>query len=372
MKRKISLLLVLAVLVSVFAVVPTAYAAAYRTLEPDTTSSFELPSNYSYWKTEGGYKYYKAGNMVISMEVTKTLKLADELSALKNLGISAGNDTSKDGVKCVYGLQKYSDTITYGFIRFNSKSHGIRLLVSFNPGDANEVKAFEHIITTLKVFDPKADGWAYEGGYWLYYLKNKPVTGWKEIDGCWYHFTTKGHMETGWIKLSGKWYLLNEDGVRQTGWYKSGTDWYYLKSDGVMATGWILDGTTWYFFKATGELATGWVQDGKTWYYINDDYSIQTGWMKAGDNWYYMATSGAMVTGWMQVNDKWYYFKDTGEMLTGWFEDKDAEKKLPAKQKKELWYWFDDDGSMVTGWKEINGQWEMFDDNGLWLYTWQE
>ena len=57
-------------------------------------------------------------------------------------------------------------------------------------------------------------------------------------------------------------------------------------------------------------------------------------------------------------------------MATGWFEDKEAENKLPANQRKALWYWFDNNGQMATGWKEINSQWEMFDNSGIWLYTW--
>ena len=58
-------------------------------------------------------------------------------------------------------------------------------------------------------------------------------------------------------------------------------------------------------------------------------------------------------------------------MATGWFEDKEAENNLPADQKRTIWYWFDNNGQMATGWKEISGQWELFDDSGEWLYTWQ-
>ena len=57
-------------------------------------------------------------------------------------------------------------------------------------------------------------------------------------------------------------------------------------------------------------------------------------------------------------------------MVTGWFEDTDAENALPEGQRRALWYWFDKSGVMAIGWKEIGGQWEMFDDSGLWLYTW--
>ena len=33
-------------------------------------------------------------------------------------------------------------------------------------------------------------------------------------------------------------------------------------------------------------------------------------------------------------------------------------------------YSMNDSGAMATGWGEIDGQWEMFDNGGVWLYTW--
>lgn len=47
------------------------------------------------------------------------------------------------------------------------------------------------------------------------------------------------------------------------------------------------------------------------------------------------------------------------EELTGWIKNDNA------------WCYFDDSGAMATGLNEINGKWEMFSDNGVWLYTWQ-
>ena len=76
-----------------------------------------------------------------------------------------------------------------------------------------------------------------------------------------------------------------------------------------------------------------------------------------------------MTTGWTEIGGQWYYFRSSGAMVTGWFEDTDAENALPEGQRKALWYWFDDNGAMATGWKEIDGQWEMFADSGVWLYT---
>ena len=77
-----------------------------------------------------------------------------------------------------------------------------------------------------------------------------------------------------------------------------------------------------------------------------------------------------MATGWAQDGGSWYFFNASGVMKTGWFEDKEAEAALPEGGKRALWYWFDENGIMAKGWKEIAGRWEMFADNGEWLYTW--
>ena len=43
------------------------------------------------------------------------------------------------------------------------------------------------------VIDPAAGGWGQnDAGKWLYYENNKPMTGWKQIDGTWYYFDAAG------------------------------------------------------------------------------------------------------------------------------------------------------------------------------------
>ena len=70
-----------------------------------------------------------------------------------------------------------------------------------------------------------------------------------------------------------------------------------------------------------------------------------------------------MQTGWQKIGGSWYFFKDSGAMVTGWYDIKPV-------YGDSTWYWFDENGVMATGWKEINGQWEMFNNSGVWLYTW--
>ena len=79
-----------------------------------------------------------------------------------------------------------------------------------------------------------------------------------------------------------------------------------------------------------------------------------------------------MATGWVYRKGNWYYLdEETGAMKQNeWFRDLKAEEELPIGKKRQLRYWFDEDGVMATGCKEIDGQWEMFAENGEWLYTW--
>ena len=379
MKKKICLLLTLSLLISLFSFIPTAYADSYKTIELDDTCSIELPSACSYWKTSGGYKYYKASGFIVQIEVlNSTLSLSSEKSKYARLGLVADYDYSSTSVKCVYGLEIDDRGDAYSLIAFNSKQHGIRIGVTFNPYVNKHKNNYLHIINSIRVYDKKSDedtkkteekkttqksGWVQDGNDWCYYEDNAAVAGWKKISGSWYFFNSKKHMVTGWLNDKGSWYLFGTSGAMVTGWYNQGNLWYYLKATGEMSIGWAQIGGKWYYMDKDGVMATSWQKIDKTWYYFDPSGAMVSGWLQSGGAWYYFNDSGAMVTGWKQVSGAWYYFSDGGAMVTGWYEDKDI-------KGNSYWYWFDKDGSMVTGWKEIDGQWEMFDDNGVWLYTW--
>ncbi len=250
----------------------------------------------------------------------------------------------------------------------------------------------------LKPSGEMATGWQNDGGVW-YYLKpsGEMATGWISYGGAWYYLKTSGAMATGWISDGGAWYYLKPSGAMATGWISDSGAWYYLKPSGAMTTGWVSDNGAWYYMSSGGALYTGWLQDGNAWYYFDANGAmvtgvreidgteyifdangawqenatpVQTGWVQDGGSYYYYDESSIMVTGWQSISGSWYHFSDSGKMTTGWFEDKEAEANLPAEKKHALWYWFDQSGAMAIGWKEINGQWELFDDSGKWLYTW--
>ena len=217
----------------------------------------------------------------------------------------------------------------------------------------------------------KAVGWLQNGNTW-YYMNADGImqTGWVGDGSNWYYMNASGAMQTDWVQSGGAWYYMNASGIMQTGWVSNGGNWYYMNGSGVMQTGWVSNGGNWYYMNASGAMQTGWLQSGESWYYLKQaSGAMATGWTMIQGTWYYFDPSGVMTTGWTEIGGQWYYFRSSGTMVTGWFEDTDAENALPEGQRKALWYWFDDNGAMATGWKEIDGQWEMFADSGVWLYT---
>ncbi|MGG1675926.1 excalibur calcium-binding domain-containing protein [Neobacillus sp. NRS-1170] len=148
--------------------------------------------------------------------------------------------------------------------------------------------------------------------------KTTTSTGWKNINGKWYYYSS-GVKRTGWLSYSGSWYYLDSTGVMKTGWVKVGTNWYFFNSSGTMKTGWLLSGGKWYFLDTSGTMKTGWVKVSNLWYFFDSSGVMKTGWVKSGSDWYYLNANGTMKTGWLQSGGKWYYLNPTsGKMALGW------------------------------------------------------
>ena len=242
------------------------------------------------------------------------------------------------------------------------------------PEETTEQEEPEETEETTDPENPAEQGdprWSNTDAGWTYINDDgTKATGWLQSGNDWYYLNANGIMQTGWVSDGENWYFMKPSGTMATGWISDGGTWFYMDSSGAMATGWIWDSGSWYYMKSSGTMATGWLYDDGNWYYMQSSGVMATGWVYDSGSWYYFDAGGTMVTGWKYAGSKWYYFRNSGAMVTGWFEDKEAENKLPVNQRKPLWYWFDDNGQMATGWKEIDGQWEMFDDSGVWLYTW--
>ena len=174
------------------------------------------------------------------------------------------------------------------------------------------------MLTTTALAAP--DGWAKNSkSQWTYTLKNKKVTGWKQINGKWYLFNSKGIMLTGWQKDSkGVWYYLFPGGDMVTGWMRIEATWYYLQSSGAMKTGWYnVDGTWYYLDPKSGAMKTGWLQVGGKWYFLTSTGAMKTGWHEEKGKAYYLdPVSGAMKTGKATINGGTYEFNKDGALLS--------------------------------------------------------
>ena len=224
------------------------------------------------------------------------------------------------------------------------------------------------------------DGWVKRDGIWYYYVDNKPVTGWQDIDGSRYYFNEKGQMTTGWAtfkdrkhyfgtdgamsiswrRIDGVWYFFNDKGVMaHDNWLEYKDKWYYLNSDGSMRTEWLdYKGKRYYFKIADGSMITGWKRVGREWYYFNDDGIMQTGYQRIDGENYYLYPDGHMASDeW--IDGKWYnhngsqtyqYTAEWKEDDKGkWYEDelgwypKDEEEKIDG-----VVYKFDKKGYLIN------------------------
>ena len=154
------------------------------------------------------------------------------------------------------------------------------------------------------------------------------VTGWKQLEDCWYYFDEEGQVSTGWAKINASWYLFDSSsGAMKFGWNKVNGTWYYLNSN-------------------TGKMQTSWLYGGRDdWYYLNtNNGAMQTGWQRVDNNWYYMSTNGEMKTGWFQQGSNWYFLDtDNGNMRTGWVFNKGS------------WYYLKTDGTLMMRNFKLNG-----------------
>ncbi len=133
----------------------------------------------------------------------------------------------------------------------------------------------------------------------------------------------------------------------------------YKTSTGYNLNGWVYDSNGKVYCFGSGKARIGWYSYEGSWYCFGSNGVMRTGWYFYKDNWYYFGV-GAMVTGWAKVSGIWYYFNANGEMQTGW-------QKIGG-----TWYYFNESGAMLTGWAEINGVSYYFDESGAMATGWKQ
>ncbi|WP_298482642.1 C39 family peptidase [uncultured Ruminococcus sp.] len=162
--------------------------------------------------------------------------------------------------------------------------------------------------------EPGEAGWHYtEKGAIRYYDETgTPYTGYQEIDGIPYLFSSDGVLKTGWQTVNGKRYYYDPaTGTPQFGWFSWHGGRYYIQKDSGKAVGWIT-------LEENGTASR---------YYFDTDGVLQTGFFRTD-------ASGGL-----------YYADETGAAMVGGVHEIDG---IP--------YWFYDDGIIHTGWQTINGQ----------------
>lgn len=214
----------------------TLYATVAGTVEvagPNDPGGF---GTYVRLKADGtGYRYYFGHMSSVAVKVGQHVQPGDKLGVEGSTGRSTGSH-------CHYEIRR-------------TLEHGSYLDVSALSSIPNKLGAYA-----------MENGWAKEGGKWVYYADGVRQTGWLNDRGRWYLLGADGFMRTGWQKVSGKWYYLSGSGAMKTGWLKTSGEWYYLTPSGAMKTGWHKEKDKWYYLIPSGEMAVGAYPIGGVWY----------------------------------------------------------------------------------------------------------
>ena len=115
-------------------------------------------------------------------------------------------------------------------------------------------------------------------------------------------------------------------GEIKTGWQYDGQGWYFNDSNGNKVTNcWMADSNGWCYLGVDGYMVTNsWVMDSVGWCYLGSDgYCVTNCWMADSIGWCYLDAEGRMVTNqWVKDSVGWCYIGADGYMLTNsWVKD---------------------------------------------------
>ncbi len=208
----------------------------------------------------------------------------------------------------------------------------------------------------------------------------------------------------GWQQEGDTWVYLDTDGSKITSSWAKGSDgqWYYLDDEGHMATETFIEtGENTYYVDETGvRVKNRWVsrpndslceQDVNTlWYYFGDDCkAVKNGTggitlhVGGEDRTYFFDSEGHMLSGWQRLpertgSDTYYNYylgaEDEGDAHKMWQylePDTDVMTEPGNEYESAEMYYFGWKDRMNTGENEIDGNWYLFDDNGVMLRGWE-
>ena len=174
------------------------------------------------------------------------------------------------------------NAVSLGPVAGNQASTGLAQVTNpsqMNPAGSNYSSSSTVINTRRVVANTYQNtGWQYDslGMWYLYQDGSYPVSSWRTIDGCTYHFNQGGYLEVNrWI-------------------YESNGAWYYVGSDGKLVRGLqSIDGKLYYFAAGSGQLQGPGLllADGRYYYAGQDGALIRNTWVGG----FYYGADGARV-----------------------------------------------------------------------------
>ena len=229
--------------------------------------------------------------------------------------------------------------------------------------NGKKITGFKEVNGELYFFSSKdytaSSGWkkAY-GNTWYQDESGKVLKGYQEIEGKKYYFNEKtGYRESGFKEVGDILYFFSSiDGYASSGWKKAyGNTWYQDESGKVLKGYQEIEGKKYYFNEKTGYRESGFKElDGVLYFFSSIDGSASSGWKKAYSQIWCQDETGAVLKGLQEIDGKKYYFNEkTGYRESG-FKELDG----------VLYFFSSIDGSISSGWKKAYGNTWYQDETG--------
>lgn len=183
----------------------------------------------------------------------------------------------------------------------------------------------------------------------------KLMTGWQQIGGKWYYFSSYGYLYTNNFILNGSLQIVDNNGVFKTavdlskanGWKSINGNYFYYRN-GEQVKGWQNIGGKYYYFDNC-MFSDRIAYDNGKYYYFNKDgtWANTTGFVGDGN---YYANKGVLLIGWQKLSNKWYYFNES--------KFNSCVAKIDG-----TYYRFDKNGAEIgsykvkNGWQQVDGEW---------------
>ena len=249
----------------------------------------------------------------------------------------------------------------------------------------SNVSALELDSDKNETFQNIKNGLVTENGKLYYYENGKKITGFKEVNGELYFFSSKDYTaSSGWKKAYGNTWYQDESGKVLKGYQEiEGKKYYFNEKTGYRESGFKEVGDILYFFSSIdGYASSGWKKAyGNTWYQ-DESGKVLKGYQEIeGKKYYFNEKTGYRESGFKELDGVLYFFSsidgsssETGAVLKGlqeidgkkyYFNEKTGYRESGFKELDGVLYFFSSiDGSISSGWKKAYGNTWYQDETG--------